>query len=185
MIHVAVHGLQLVLALALDDTASDIPLDLEVVALRGVDLRVGSALGILGVVGYFHGGSTGPVAGIHTLVESASVHAESLAHDRRTLLLGGIAEAASSKGQLITAALALAVVNHVASCAALDLAMCWIRGFIIHIIITFIIVIVVICGGLGWLRGSGASGRSAVLAVTAGGGLSLPRTSRRLSRLLG
>jgi hypothetical protein len=85
-VHVALHHLDLVLAVTVDNTTADIPAQLKGVALRHEGLSVWSALSIAGVVRDFHSRCRCPVASIDALVQSAAVDAECHLFDCGALL---------------------------------------------------------------------------------------------------
>jgi hypothetical protein len=120
-VHVALHHLDLVLAIAFDYTAANVPAQLEVVALGCEHLGVGRAGGVFGEVWDFHGRGRFPVASVDALVESAAMHAESLLLDCGTLCgRGRGAVAAGAEG--LAAAFAGVAVDGVAADILLDFA---------------------------------------------------------------
>jgi hypothetical protein len=118
-VHVAVHHLDLVLAITVDDTTANVPAQLELVAFRREHLRVGRAASVGCEVRYLHGGGRSPIAGIDALVQSAAVHSEGLLLDGGALWgRGGGAVAARAEG--LTAALAGLAIDGVAADIFLD-----------------------------------------------------------------
>jgi hypothetical protein len=122
--HAALHHLDLVFSIALDNTAADIPAEFELIAVGRVGLGVGRTFGVYGVVRCLHGRSGSPVASINALVKGAAVYTESLLLDLGTLnrrKVGRVAVAARVGG--FADALTAPSINCVPTSIGVDLAM--------------------------------------------------------------
>jgi hypothetical protein len=173
-VHVALHHLDFVLAIALNNTALNIPAKLKVVALGHESLSVWRALGITGVVRDFHSRSSCPVASIDTLVQGAAVHAESLLLDSGTLLgcgVVGIAVAARVEG--LAAAFTGVTIDLVTTGARLDLAVRavgpWVLlGVGVRVGVRVRVIGLVIIGGSGAGTNAAGCGRWATIRAACG-----------------